>query len=75
LSKDGEEGYPGNLSVTALYTLTDDNGLKLDYTAATDKETIVNLTEHSYFNLAGKGDVLKHSVMISADKFTPAIAR
>ena len=71
LSKDGEEGYPGNLSVTALYTLTDDNGLRLDYTATTDKDTIVNLTEHSYFNLAGKGDVLDHSVMISAEKFTP----
>ena len=71
LSKDGEEGYPGNLSVTALYTLTDDNGLRLDYAATTDKDTIVNLTEHSYFNLGGKGDVLKHIMMISADKFTP----
>src|SRR6266852_4382044 len=71
LSKDGEEGYPGNLSVTALYTLTDDNGLRLDYTATTDKDTIVNLTEHSYFNLAGKGDVLNHVVTISAAKFTP----
>src|SRR5882672_855542 len=71
LSKNGEEGYPGNLSVTALYTLTDDNGLRLDYAATTDKDTIVNLTEHSYFNLGGKGDVLKHIMMISADKFTP----
>ncbi len=71
LSKDGEEGFPGSLSVSALYTLTDDNGLRLDYTATTDKDTIVNLTEHSYFNLAGKGDVLKHIVMIAADKFTP----
>jgi aldose 1-epimerase len=71
LSKDGEEGFPGNLSATAVYTLTDDNGLKLEYTATTDKETIVNLTHHSYFNLAGKGDVLNHEVMISADKFTP----
>src|ERR1051326_870277 len=70
-SKDGEEGFPGNLSVTAVYTLTDDNGLKLEYTATTDKDTIVNLTQHSYFNLAGKGDVLKHEVMINADKFTP----
>jgi aldose 1-epimerase len=71
LSKDGEEGFPGNLSVTAVYTLTDDNGLKLQYTATTDKETIVNLTQHSYFNLAGKGDVLNHEVMINADKLTP----
>ena len=71
LSKDGEEGYPGNLAVTAVYTLTEDNGLKLDYTARTDKDTIVNLTQHSYFNLACKGDNLNHEVMIPADKFTP----
>ena len=70
-SKDGEEGYPGNLSVTAVYTLTDDNALKLEYTATTDKDTVINLTQHSYFNLAGKGDILKHEVMIPADKFTP----
>ena len=71
MSKDGEEGYPGNLSVTAVYTLTDDNALKLEYTATTDKDTVVNLTQHSYFNLAGKGDILNHQVMIPADKFTP----
>ena len=71
LSKDSEEGFPGNLSVTAVYTLTDDNGLKLEYTATTDNATVVNLTQHSYFNLAGKGDVLNHDVMINADKFTP----
>lgn len=71
LSKDGEEGYPGNLSVKAVYTLTSDNALKLEYTATTDKDTIVNLTHHSYFNLAGKGDVLNYVVMIDADKFTP----
>jgi aldose 1-epimerase len=71
LSKDGEEGYPGNLSVTAVYTLTSDNALKLEYTATTDKDTIVNLTQHSYFNLAGKGDILNHVVMMPADRFTP----
>jgi aldose 1-epimerase len=70
-SKDGEEGYPGTLSVKATYTLTEDNALKLEYIATTDKDTIVNLTHHSYFNLAGKGDILKHQVMIPADKFTP----
>jgi aldose 1-epimerase len=71
LSKDMEEGYPGNLSVRALYTLTRDNALRLDFTAATDKDTIVNLTDHTYFNLAGSGDVLAHEVMIDADNITP----
>ena len=70
-SKDGEEGYPGNLVVKAVYTLTDYNALKLEFTATTDKATVVNLTHHSYFNLAGKGDVLNHVVMIPADRFTP----
>ena len=70
-SKDGEEGYPGKLMVTAVYTLMDDNALKLEYTATTDKDTVANLTHHSYFNLAGKGDILNHEVMIPADKFTP----
>ncbi len=71
LSKDGEEGYPGNLSVTATYTLTEQNGLQLEYAATTDKDTVLNLTQHSYFNLAGKGDVLGHIVMMPADRFTP----
>lgn len=71
LSKDGEEGYPGNLQVKAVYSVTDDNGLRLDLTATTDKPTVVNLTQHPYFNLAGKGDVLGHQVQIDADRFTP----
>jgi aldose 1-epimerase len=71
LSKDGEEGYPGNLEVKASYSLGNDNGLKLVYTATTDSETVVNLTQHSYFNLKGAGDILGHVVMLNADKFTP----
>jgi len=71
VSKDGEEGYPGNLTVKAVYTLADDNSLRLEFTATTDQDTVVNLTDHSYFNLAGQGDILNHTVMIPADKFTP----
>jgi aldose 1-epimerase len=71
LSKDGEEGYPGNLKVKATYTLTEDNALQLKFKATTDKDTVCNLTHHSYFNLAGGGDVLGHIVQINADTFTP----
>jgi aldose 1-epimerase len=72
LSRDGEEGFPGNLAVKTVYRLTDDNELRLDFTATTDAPTLCNLTNHSYFNLAGRGDVLAHEVYLNASRFTPA---
>jgi len=72
LSKDGEEGYPGNLKCTVTYTLTQDDELKINYEAETDKPTVINLTNHSYWNLAGQGsgDILGHELMLNADKYT-----
>jgi aldose 1-epimerase len=76
LSKDGEEGFPGNLSVKVVYTLTDHDELKIEYQATTDKDTVVNLSSHSYFNLAGQGngDILNHQITLNADRFTPVDA-
>ncbi|MBI5388075.1 MAG: galactose mutarotase [Verrucomicrobia bacterium] len=73
LSKDGEEGYPGNLKAEVIYTLTDDNELRIDYTATTDKDTVANITHHGYWNLAGaeNGGILNHELMLYADQFTP----
>jgi aldose 1-epimerase len=70
LSKDGEAGYPGNLSAVVRYTLMKGD-LRIEYSAATDKDTVVNLTNHSYFNLAGKGDILDHRLTLHASRFTP----
>jgi aldose 1-epimerase len=73
ISPDGEEGYPGNLTVTVTYTVTADQELKIDYSAVTDKATPVNLTNHSYFNLGGpeSGDILGHELTLLAEEFTP----
>ncbi len=73
VSKDGEEGFPGTVTVTATYTLTKDNAIRIDYTGMTDKTTILNVCNHSYFNLTGDPTktILNHDLMINADRFTP----
>jgi aldose 1-epimerase len=70
LSRDGEEGYPGNLSVDVVYTLTDQNALRIDYSATTDRDTVINLTNHAYFNLTGD-DILSHELVLDGTRFLP----
>ncbi len=76
LSRDGEEGFPGNLQLKVVYTVTDENELKLEYTATTDQATVINFTNHAFFNLKGegRGDVLDHVLWVDADQFTPTDA-
>jgi len=75
LSPDGEEGYPGNLFASVTFSLNDDNELRISYEATTDKLTVINLTNHSYFNLAGRGTILNHVLTLHADAYTPVDAR
>ncbi len=77
LSKDGEEGFPGNLTAHVRYSLSDANELRIEYSATTDKDTVINLTNHSYFNLAGAGssEILNHELTLAADQYTPTDAK
>ena len=71
LSKDLEEGYPGNLNVEVIYALTNENAIEVEYKAISDKKTVINLTQHSYFNLSGRKDVLDHELLLNADAYLP----